>query len=251
MSATRLLAVVTGVLFIVATAANLVAAAILPPLGGADYLAGIVTGADRVAIAAVFYIVAAFASAGIAVAMYPVMRRSNAGLALGSVVFRALEAAFYLLGVVSLLSLVRVGTRAASAGTVERAPLVVVGDALVGLHDHASLLAVFAFCLGAFLYYTLFFQGRQIPRWLSGWGILAILLMLVASVLALSADKQITSYVALAIPIGVQELVLAVWLLAKGFWLPTTAGPSEGSRRTSEGGAGPRGAAPVPRVPAS
>ena len=92
-----------------------------------------------------------------------------------------------------------------------------IGDLLVSIRDHAGLLAVFAFCLGAFMYYYLFFQSRLIPRWLSGFGIVAIILMMVACVLALFSGNRITSYIPLAAPIAVQEMVLAAWLIVKGF----------------------------------
>ena len=65
---------------------------------------------------------------------------------------------------------------------------------LVSVRDHAGLVAVFAFCVGAFMYYYLLFQSRLIPRWLSGFGIVAIILMLTACVLALFSGNRITSY---------------------------------------------------------
>jgi hypothetical protein len=67
------------------------------------------------------------------------------------------------------------------------------------------------------MYYILFFRSRLIPRWLSGFGIGAIILMTAACVLALFSGNRITSYIPLAAPIAVQEMVLAVWLIAKGF----------------------------------
>ena len=72
---------------------------------------------NQVAAGALLYLIAFFASAGIAVAMYPVMKQWNAGLALGSVVFRALEAAFYMVGLVSLLSLSTLGQQFTISGT--------------------------------------------------------------------------------------------------------------------------------------
>lgn len=208
---------VAGVLFILATASSLVAARFVPALAGADYLTGVSLHANGMAAAALLYVAAAFASVGIAIAMYPVMRRLAAGLALGSVVFRALEAAFYLVSVVCLLSMLQVGRQFATVVGADRTTLLAVGDTLVGIREHASVVAVLAFCLGAFMYYTLFFQARLVPRWLSGWGLAALVLMLIACVLALYSNNPITGYVLLALPIAVQELVLAVWLIARGF----------------------------------
>jgi hypothetical protein len=77
------------------------------------------------------------------------------------------------------------------------------------------------------MYYYLFFQSRLIPRWLSGFGIVAIILMMVACVLALFSGNRITSYIPLEAPILLQEMVLAVWLIVKGFNQSTIASLSE------------------------
>ena len=87
----------------------------------------------------------------------------------------------------------------------------------MSVHDSASLVGVFAFCLGAFMYYYLFFQSRLVPRWLSAFGIVAIILMFAACVLSLFSGDPITGYIPLVLPIAVQEMVLAVWLIVKGF----------------------------------
>jgi len=217
MNSTRKIAVITGVIFIIATVASLVAAALTPVLTGTDYLTRFSAHTNQVAAGAFVYLVSAFASVGIAIAMYPVMKGSNAGLALGSVVFRALEAVFYMVGVVSLLSLLTLGQQFITAGAADRTSLQAIGNSLVSVHDHAALVGVFAFCLGAFMYYYLFFQSRLIPRWLSGFGIVAIILMMAACVLALFSGNRITGYIPLASPIFLQEMVLAVWLIVKGF----------------------------------
>jgi len=205
------------VIFIVATVAAIVAAALLPGLTGTGYLVRLAAQPNRVDAAAFLYLIAAFTSVGIPIAMYTVMRGSNAILALGSVAFRTLEAAFYMVAVVSLLSLQTLSQQFATAGAAERTTLQAIGNSLVSVRDHASLLGVFAFCVGAFMYYYLFFQSRLIPRWLSGFGIVAIIAMMTACVLSLLSGNPVTGYIPLVLPIAVQEMVLAVWLIVKGF----------------------------------
>jgi hypothetical protein len=217
MNPTRKIAVITGVIFIIATVVVFVADALTPDLTGTDYLTRFSAHTTQVAAGALAYLVSFFASGGIAIAMYPVLKGANAGLALGSVVFRALEAAFYLVGLVCLLSLLTLGQQFTTAGAADRTTLQAIGNLLLSVRDHAALVAVFAFCLGAFMYYYLFFQSRLIPRWLSGFGIVAIVLMLAACVLSLFSGNRITSYIPLAFPIFLQEMVLAVWLIVKGF----------------------------------
>jgi len=218
MNSTRKIAVITGVLFIIATLAGpILATPLTPDLTGTDYLTRVSAQPNQAAGAVLLWIISAFTSVGIAISLYPVLKERNAGLALGSVIFRTIESAFYMGVIVGLMSLVTLGQQFTTAAAAERTSLQAIGDLLVSIRDHAGLLAVFAFCLGAFMYYYLFFQSRLIPRWLSGFGIVAIILMMAACVLAVFSGNRITSYIPLAAPIAVQEMVLAVWLIVKGF----------------------------------
>ena len=105
MNSTRKIAVITGVIFIIAT--------VLPILARRSYLFSLVRTTslssphipNQVAAGVLLILIGYFACAGIAVVMYPVLKKWNAGLALGSVVFRTIETAFYMVGLVCLLSL--------------------------------------------------------------------------------------------------------------------------------------------------
>jgi hypothetical protein len=234
MNSTRKIAVITGVIFIIATLTGpILATPLIPVLTGTDYLTRLSSHPNQVAAGVLLSIIAYFACAGIAVVMYPVLKKWNAGLALGSVVFRTIETAFYMVGLVSLLSLLTLGQQFTTAGAADRTSLQAIGNLMVSVRDNAALVAVFAFCLGAFMYYYLFFQSQLIPRWLSGFGIVAIILMMVACVLALFSGNRITSYIPLAAPIAVQEMVLAVWLIVKGF-NPSAVGSLSAKTATNE-----------------
>jgi Domain of unknown function (DUF4386) len=92
------------------------------------------------------------------------------------------------------------------------------------LRNQADLAAVLAFYLGASMYYYVFYRARLIPRWLSGWGLAGTALGAVAGLLVLF---RVTGYmsapqVALNLPIGVNEIVLAIWLLVRGWGSPAT-----------------------------
>jgi hypothetical protein len=157
------------------------------------------------------------ASAGIAISLYPVLRKLNAGLALGSVVFRTAEAVMYMVGVASLLSLLALSQRFATAGAVDAASFRAIGDSLQDMREQVTLVGVLAFSLGALIYYYLFYRSGLVPRWLSGWGLAAILLTIAACLLALFNQRPLTTYTIVLLPIAMQEMVLAVWLIAKGF----------------------------------
>ena len=212
----------TGVLLVVATVTAVVAAALLPALSGPGYLADVAQHPDQLAAAALLYLVAAGTSVGVAIALYPVLKELDAALALGAVVFRTIEAVFYTVGVVSLLSVLTVGERLATVPTAGGVPTRALADSLLSVREHASLVAVLAFSVGALMYYAVFLRSRLVPRWLSGFGIVAVLLLMTACALALFSNSDVTAYKPLAAPIFVQELVLAVWLLVKGFSPPLT-----------------------------
>jgi len=212
----RTTAIATGTLFIVATVAALAAAAVEPARTGTDYLTGVAAHPNRLAAAALLYLIAAGTSVGIAIALYPLLKQVNAGVALGSVVFRSIEAVFYTGAVVNLLSILPLGQQLATAPADSRASIHAIADSLLSMRDRSTLAGVFAFCVGALMYYALFYRSRLVPRWLSGWGIAGALLMLTACLLALFSDSPVTGYTVLILPILVQELVLAAWLLIKG-----------------------------------
>jgi Domain of unknown function (DUF4386) len=213
----RKTSIATGLLFIVATIAVLAADVVRPALTGSDYLADVAASPNPVTAAALLYLVAAAASVGIAIALYPVLRKVGAALALSSVVFRTIEAVFYTAAVVGLLTVLTISEQLITSSASERAPLRAIADSILNMRDHFNLVAILAFCVGALSYYILFYRSRLVPRWLSGWGIAATGLMLVACMLAVFSDSPITGYSLFILPILLQELVLAVWLLAKGF----------------------------------
>jgi hypothetical protein len=212
MGTDRRTALTTGVLFIVATAASLLGTAVEPSgLNGAS-VGSLADAAARVSAGGLLELIAAATSVGIAISLYPVLSRWNAGLALGSVVFRAIEAGMYTVGAVSLLALLGVrSTPGDSSG------LVAVGNALVALRQEAVLAGVFAFSVGALMYYWIFYRSNLIPRWLSAWGLAAALMIFAACVAATFSRAAIQTYVMLVLPIAVQEMVFAVWLIARGF----------------------------------
>jgi Domain of unknown function (DUF4386) len=91
-----------------------------------------------------------------------------------------------------------------------------IADSLLSIRDHSTLAAVFAFTLGALMYHTLFYQSARSPMAVR-LGAAAALLMLTACLLALFSNSTVTGYTFLILLIAVQELVMAVWLLVKGF----------------------------------
>ena len=92
------------------------------------------------------------------------------------------------------------------------------------LVNHIAMILAVSF--GGLMYYWLLYQSQLIPRWLSGWGLLGTALTIVATLLVLFRLIGIltTGYMVLNLPMAMQEMVLAVWLIVKGFNPPADAG---------------------------
>jgi Domain of unknown function (DUF4386) len=210
---------IAGALFIIATAASLVSVAFLGSVSSPDYLTKVAANEGQVAAGVLIRFIAAFASASIAIALYPVLRRYRVGLALGAVGFRIIEGVFYTLGAVSVLLLLTLSQEFVKAGAGDPAYFQTSGTMLKALDDWAGLAGVLAFYVGGLLYYCVFYQTRLIPRWLAAWGVVGVAMGAVAALLILFGvtGSMSTAQIILNVPIGLQEMVLAVWLIARGF----------------------------------
>jgi len=95
-------------------------------------------------------------------------------------------------------------------------------------------LAQSVFAIGAAMLYYLLFQSRLVPRWLSLWGLVAAPLFLIASLSLLwTGDPNATLANILFVPLALQEMVLAVWLIAKGFSAAALASGSAMAARST------------------
>ena len=226
MDTNRRIAVVAGAAFLIATIAQVVGVVLVSPiLSAPDYLTEIAANEGRVLWGALLQSIGAIACTGIALALYSALRGHNHGLAIGSVGFRTIEGVLHILIAVCWLLLVTLSREAASAGTPGASASDVTGALLIAGPDWLAPLALLAFGAGALCYYWAFFQSRLIPRWLSAWGLVAIGLAVVSALLVLVGliESFSTPQLVLALPIAVQEMVLAVWLIARGFNPPPVA----------------------------
>lgn len=223
----RRTAIIVGVLFITATAAYSIGIALIDPLvDSPDYLTEIAENENQVKIGSLFVLIDAVAVVGIAVMIFPVLRRANESLALWYVGARITESILFIIFVFSVLMLSTLSQDSANAGAMDSAHLQTSGDLLIavgGWVDVLNYTAVFA--LGALFLYYLLYQSKLVPRFLSVWGFVGGVLCIVAGLSVLfGADSSSIGVIVLYLPIAVNEMVLAIWLIAKGFNLSEAAG---------------------------
>ncbi len=220
MSSDRKTARIVGVLFIVATAASLASSPFLTSIGSSNYLVDISANGNQVLAGVLLAFIAAISSASIAISLYPTLKEYNGVLALAAVGFRLIEGVLYVVGITGMVGLLALSQDFVKAGAPSSPYFQTQGAVLLAEYHWVNYVgAVLAFSLGALMYYIIFYQTRLVPRWLSGWGLVGVALLAVAALLVMFGviTPLSASMVVLALPIAVQEMALAVWLIVKGF----------------------------------
>jgi hypothetical protein len=215
MDSNRKTAIIVGVLFITATVAYSLGVIFLDPiLGGSDYLNKASENEKQVILGAFLVLIDSVAVAGIAIMIYPILKKHNEALALGYAGARIVEGVLFIVNVIAILTLLKLSQEFVKAGATDAFYYQTLGTLLLAAGDWAFLLGFgLAFTLSALILNFLLYQSKLIPRWLSGWGFVGAALLWVYYLLQhFSINLEI-----LFLPIAVQEMIFAVWLIIKGF----------------------------------
>jgi hypothetical protein len=231
MTSERRTAIIVGVLYIVGTVSGFLSVIFTGPVGAAqDLLTGVAADGTPIILGALAVLLMGLALAMIPVMMFPILKRQNEVLALGYVVFRgALETLAPLATAAGWLLLLPLSL-AYRVGAPDAGSLRAIGALLLDAQGIGSI-GTIVFCLGATMFYFLLYRSRLVPRWLSAWGLLAVIPYFAGGVLSLShlLDPLSMTTTVLDVPMALQEMVLAVWLIAKGFNTNAIASGSAGA----------------------
>jgi hypothetical protein len=185
-----------------------------------NYLAKASLAANGVLMAAFFHLLMAPIYIGIAILLYPVLKKYDQWLAFGFAGFRIVAGVFIMVGVIFLLLLLSLSQEFVKAGTPNISCFQTMGVLLQTGRDLANHVAtILSVSISGLMFYLILFRTKLVPRWLSGWGLAGIPFAIAASLLFFfRAISVITPmYLVLNIPMALQEIVLAIWLIVKGF----------------------------------
>lgn len=141
-------------------------------------------------------LISAAAIIAMAVLMFPVLKPINKNLALGYAVIKTIDGILIIAAAVMVLS---------------SSPLLL--EARDWIYEYGTYL----FGIGFLILSYLFYQSKLVPRFLSVWGLAASIVFLVSILLNM---MFLSSKIPMAIshlPIILNELTLAIWLIVKGF----------------------------------
>lgn len=229
----RKIAIAAGLLYLITHVTSIGAVMLYDPvLKQADYVLG--SGADtQVILGALLDILLALAIVGTSVALYPIVKRWNEGVAIGYVGLRTLEAGVIAVGVVPLL--VVVALRQGLAGGIGSDPVtfVTLGNALVSFYTWTTLIGPGLICgVNTVLMAYLMYKSRLVPRFIPVLGLVGGPVIVIYTLARMfGIYEQILMWMGIAVlPIFAWEVTLALWLIAKGF--RSSAAPSEPTKAT-------------------
>lgn len=215
MNSNRKAATIVGVLYIIGTIAGILSVVFLGNiLSDSSYLVRASENQNQIVTASLLVLTMGFSLAMMSVVLFPILKEQNEALALGVVLFRgALEAVMYIVLVICWLLLLTVSQEYVQAGTPDTSHFQTLGAVLLKASDQIGFILNVVFSLGAMMIYYVFHQSKLLPRWMSVWGLMGAVLYLASGLSAMFG----VSLGFLMAPLALQEMVMAVWLIVKGF----------------------------------
>lgn len=222
----RMNAVMTGVLYFLGTVFGVLSAIIGgevlsslnigKPLVGVDMLGLVSANSSRITGGAFLILMMMISLVAMTVFLYPIFRKDSKELAMGMVLFRgALEGTGYLVSALGFLALVVLGNEYIATGAGSTV-LQSMGNVLYQFQDRLAPVNSIIFLIGTTCLYLSFYRTRLIPRWLSGWGLIGVVLYMAYALLHFfHLDNGVGFY--LQMVMAPQEMVMGVWLIVKGF----------------------------------
>jgi len=221
-AARRATARLVGALFIVATVTSIVGGSLLLPLDDSDYLVQVAAHDGQIILGVLVEFTLALSVIGIAALLLPVLRPHGEGMAVGYVAVRTVEATFILIASTTALVVLALSQDWGSARRVGVEP---VGSALLSAREWTSFVGTLVvFGVSAVILNALLYRSRLVPVWLSVLGLVGGLLLLTSAVFEMFAygvDAPVALQLLGAAPIALQEMILAVLLIWKGFDAPS------------------------------
>jgi hypothetical protein len=210
-----------GMLFIAATVFSILSLVLyVPILNNPGYLIKGPTSTNSIIFEAIFEMLAAAAVVGTSIAFFPILRKHNETVALGYVGGRILEAVLIVISLISILTLLTLLQSSSGRVSFDNSFIQVMDELLRGVHSRAFILGPnFLLGINTMLYSSLLYKTKLVPGKLAGFGLFGAVLVFALALLELfGIVEQVSLWGGLlAAPVGLYEMTLAIWLIAKGF----------------------------------
>ena len=222
MISNRKTAIIVGVLFLTATATAMLGdSLVVSILNAPDYLINLYPNRTQVIIGVLIAFIDALAVVGIAVLLFPILKKQNESIALGYVGIRTAEFPILLVWLLSPLLLITLSQEYVKAGAPDASSFQTLGAVLIAVR-YWGIRWVWLFNgLAGLMFAYLLYQSKLIPRFLSVWGLIGYAVLLPGTLLDMLGHidaQQGAAFVIVFLVGGLFEVpVLPIWLFVKGF----------------------------------
>jgi len=186
----------------------------LPLFGSPGFLQNAAPHATQIALGAVLGVVIEATWLGIGITALPFFYDRARALTLWFVALAALVLAVAVAEATTVMSMISVSEAYLKASGGEREQLQAVRVIVASARNWTHYLGRIADGAAIFVFYAVLYRLALVPRWLSGFGLVAAVLMITGLGVTLFGHDV---FFPLLAPLGLAQLTLAVWLLAKGF----------------------------------
>jgi hypothetical protein len=227
MNSNKRAARIVGVLFILAAVSAITGVLLYDPiLNGPDYMRSGAQHANQIALGAVMELILVVSAVCTATTMFPILRKYNETIALWHVCFRFLEAIIITIGVIGVLSLLTLSLEFVALESPDTAAFQTSGIVLHAIQKWTFLLGPnFMLGINTMMYSYIFYKTKLVPRFIPILGMTGATLVFICALFVMfGVFPQLSVWGAiLALPVAANEMILAVWLIVKGFNQPALA----------------------------
>lgn len=217
----RNVAIIVGILFLLTEVTSITGLLLYGPiLNDPEYIIKGAVHETRVVWGAFLEVLLVFAVIGTSITLFPILKKYNESMAIGTVCFRLLEATIIIIGIMSLLAIVTLNHEFLKEANPNISSYLMAGKLLLDIHNWTFLYGP-NLILGPSTFMTsyLLYKLKLVPRVVTYLGLVGgPLISAVAVMVMFGVFSQLSIWgVGLAIPVFAYEVSLAIWLIAKGF----------------------------------
>jgi hypothetical protein len=184
-------------------------------LGAPDHLATLPANSMLLAIAAVLWLMAAAWDAAHGVLMFPVLKQHNSErIAVGYLGFRIMDGLIIAIMVLFILIQIPIGSEYLNAGASDASYLQALSNVFMQAQLDAYNIAMITLGISGLILCYSFYKSKLVPRILAVWGLVGYAVILCGSVVEVMGFNLLSIH---AVPGGLWEMFIGVWLIAKGF----------------------------------
>jgi hypothetical protein len=211
----RTTARIVGVLYlagmVVGIGGNLLIQSIL---AGPDHLSTIAANSMLLAMGAVLWLSTVAGDAAHGILMFPVLKPHSERAAVGYLGARIIDATFIAVMVLLILVHIPLGMEYLNAGSSDTSSLQALGAVFTQANLYAYEIGMSAVGVAGLILCSMFYKTQLVPRALAVWGLIGYAILLCGSVVQVLGFNLSSIH---AIPGGLWELFIGVWLIVKGF----------------------------------